>query len=171
MPLSASIPLTAPRPQRIFGALALSPAFRHEEEPEPEVSAVLFAAQPNPAKFVPAPAARLVLEPLDPSHRVPSRGLGNAPIPPRSLLTPSQRAQLRRPPPVPGSDGLRLRDLYRRGQAVSPLLYQCTSGQQTGVVVRPRSYSSHGLDARHPIRERGLLKERGIARDQHTRSP
>jgi capsular polysaccharide biosynthesis protein len=109
MPLLATIPHAAPHVPRTFGALALSPAFHfnpEREEPEPESAPGLFSVAPaQPLLALPTPTPRLVLEPLEPAPRLPARGLGNAPLPARSRLTPSQRAQLRRSAPVPDPEG------------------------------------------------------------------
>jgi len=102
-------PASPTRPHSPFGeppvALAAPASVTHTPEPAPapvvaEVAALAPPADPPPVVHVAAPAP----EPLalssavfDPCHRLPNHSLADSSIPTRSRLSPSQRAQLRRP--------------------------------------------------------------------------
>jgi capsular polysaccharide biosynthesis protein len=65
-------------------------------EVQPEIVAV--EPQPIAAKVAePVRSPAFIIEPVDPNHRQPNRTLSDPAMPARSRLTPSQRAQLRRP--------------------------------------------------------------------------
>jgi uncharacterized protein involved in exopolysaccharide biosynthesis len=92
------------RPAMTYGALALSPTFAEDAQLpiwplyEPEratAAAVMVEAQPRSAAA--APQSALAIEQGDPCHRRLHRPLNDPLVPARSNLSPSQRAQLRRP--------------------------------------------------------------------------
>jgi hypothetical protein len=92
------------RPAMTYGALALSPAFAEDaqlpiwplHEPERVIApAVMVETQPWSVAAARQPA--LAIERGDPCHRRLHRPLNDPLIPARSHLSPSQRAQLRRP--------------------------------------------------------------------------